>query len=172
MPNISIRSINSADLILLQKISKQTFSETFLPFNSPENINSYLENELSVKKLSNELANKNSTFYFAEVDTTPVGYLKINALDAQTEIKEGNALEIERIYVLKEFHGAKVGQKLFEKAMELAIQKSVDYIWLGVWEQNLKAIRFYEKNGFVIFNKHVFKLGEDEQTDLMMKLEL
>lgn len=172
MPNISIRSINSADLILLQKISKQTFSETFLPFNSPENINSYLENELSVKKLSNELANKNSTFYFAEVDTTPVGYLKINVLDAQTEIKEGNALEIERIYVLKEFHGAKVGQKLFEKAMELAIQKSVDYIWLGVWEQNLKAIRFYEKNGFVIFNKHVFKLGEDEQTDLMMKLEL
>lgn len=172
MPNISIRNINSADLILLQKISKQTFSETFLPFNSPENINSYLENELSVKKLSTELANKNSTFYFAEVDTTPVGYLKINVLDAQTEIKEGNALEIERIYVLKEFHGAKVGQKLFEKAMELAIQKSVDYIWLGVWEQNLKAIRFYKKNGFVIFNKHVFKLGEDEQTDLMMKLEL
>ena len=172
MPNISIRSINSADLILLQKISKQTFSETFLPFNSPENINSYLENELSVKKLSKELANKNSTFYFAEVDTIPVGYLKINALDAQTEIKEGNALEIERIYVLKEFHGVKVGQKLFEKAMDLAIQKSVDYIWLGVWEQNLKAIRFYEKNGFVIFNKHVFKLGEDEQTDLMMKLEL
>lgn len=172
MPNIFIRNINSADVILLQKISKQTFSETFLPFNSPENINSYLENELSVEKLSNELANKNSTFYFAEVDTTPVGYLKINVLDAQTEIKEGNALEIERIYVLKEFHGAKVGQKLFEKAMELAIQKSVDYIWLGVWEQNLKAIRFYEKNGFVIFNKHVFKLGEDEQTDLMMKLVL
>jgi diamine N-acetyltransferase len=83
-----------------------------------------------------------------------------------------NSLEIERIYVLQEFQGKKVGQMLFGKAVEIAKQKNADYIWLGVWEKNIKAIRFYEKNGFVPFGKHLFKLGDDEQTDIMMKLVL
>lgn len=81
-------------------------------------------------------------------------------------------MEIERIYVLKEFHGKKVGQILYEKAIELAKGIDADFIWLGVWEENPRAIRFYEKNGFSAFDKHIFQLGNDEQTDIMMKLEL
>lgn len=80
-------------------------------------------------------------------------------------------LEIERIYVLKAFHGKKVGQLLHDKAMEVSKQRSVDYVWLGVWEENPRAIRFYEKNSFVAFDKHIFKLGNEEQTDIMMKLQ-
>jgi ribosomal protein S18 acetylase RimI-like enzyme len=74
--------------------------------------------------------------------------------------------------VLKEFHGKKDGQILYDKAIELAREKNVEYVWLGVWEQNPRAIRFYKKNGFVAFDKHIFKLGNDEQTDVMMKLKL
>lgn len=74
--------------------------------------------------------------------------------------------------MLNQFHGKKIGQILYDKAFEIAKQLNADYVWLGVWEQNPKAIRFYEKNGFVPFDKHVFKLGSDEQTDIMMKLQL
>ena len=66
----------------------------------------------------------------------------------------------------------KAGQKLFEKALQIAEQKNVDHVWLGVWEKNIRAIRFYEKNGFAEFDKHLFKLGNDEQTDIMMKLPM
>ncbi|MEX1301581.1 MAG: GNAT family N-acetyltransferase, partial [Desulfotignum sp.] len=91
---------------------------------------------------------------------------------SQTESKAENTLEIERIYVLKEFHGKTVGQQLYEKAMEIAKEKSVTYVWLGVWEKNSKAIRFYEKNGFKAFDTHIFRLGNDKQTDILMKHQM
>jgi ribosomal protein S18 acetylase RimI-like enzyme len=87
-------------------------------------------------------------------------------------LQDNEALEIERIYVSKEFHGKKAGQVLYEKAMEVAKDKNADYVWLGVWEENQRAINFYKKNGFVEFDKHIFKLGNDEQTDIMMRLQL
>ena len=169
---MNIRKINIQDIETLKEIGKLTFAETFSSENSEENMKEYLENGFSTEKLTAELTDQNAEFYFAELDGKTIGYLKVNVGQSQTEIKEKNTLEIERIYVLKEFHGKKVGQILYDKAIELAKEKNVEYVWLGVWEQNPRAIRFYEKNGFVAFDKHVFKLGNDEQTDIMMKLEL
>ncbi len=101
-----------------------------------------------------------------------IGYLKINFGESQTELKDTKALEIERIYVSRELQGKKVGQILYDKAIQIANQKETEYVWLGVWEENPRAISFYKKNGFVEFDKHIFKLGDDEQTDIMMKLKL
>jgi ribosomal protein S18 acetylase RimI-like enzyme len=98
--------------------------------------------------------------------------LKINFGKSQTDLQQENAIEVERIYILNEFQGKKIGQLLFDKAIQISIQEKADYIWLGVWEENVRAIKFYLKNGFVEFDKHIFKLGNDEQTDIMMKLEL
>jgi ribosomal protein S18 acetylase RimI-like enzyme len=170
MTGIDIKKVTHENLDQLQKIGRQTFFETFSSENSAENMKEYLENGFSPKKLHAELADQNSEFYFAELDGKTIGYLKINVGESQTEMKGNNALEIERIYVLKDFHGKSVGQILYEKAIEIAKEKKVDYVWLGVWEQNPRAIRFYEKNGFVAFDKHIFKLGDEEQTDIMMKL--
>lgn len=78
-------------------------------------------------------------------------------------------MEIERIYVLQKYQGKKIGQILYEKAIQIAHDKQVKYVWLGVWEQNLRAINFYKKNDFIEFDKHIFKLGNDAQTDIMMK---
>ena len=169
---IAIRKITVNDINELQNIGKLTFAETFSSGNSEENMKEYLENGFSTEKLTAELTDPNAEFYFAELDGKTIGYLKINFGQSQTEIKDHNALEIERIYVLKEFHGKKVGQILYNKAIELAKEKGAKYVWLGVWEQNPRAIRFYEKNGFIAFDKHVFKLGNDEQTDIMMKLKM
>jgi ribosomal protein S18 acetylase RimI-like enzyme len=87
-------------------------------------------------------------------------------------LKDERAMEIERIYVLKDFHGKNVGQLLYQKAIDIALVKKADYVWLGVWEENPRAINFYKKNGFVEFDKHIFVLGDDEQTDIMMRLKL
>lgn len=169
---IAIRKITINDLNELQSIGKLTFAETFSSGNSEENMKVYLENGFSTEKLTTELSDPNAEFYFAELNGETIGYLKVNVGQSQTEIKDHNALEIERIYVLKEFHGKKVGQILYNKAIALAKEKNVDYVWLAVWEENPRAIRFYEKNGFKAFDKHVFKLGNDEQTDIMMRLSI
>jgi Acetyltransferases len=172
MGNINIEKITIDDINQLQKIGRQTFYETFSESNTEENMKSYLENGFSMDKIKAELSDEDGEFYFAKIDEKVIGYLKLNFGQSQTELKDDKALEIERIYVLKEFHGKKVGQILYDKAFEIARQKRVDYIWLGVWEENPRAINFYKKNGFVEFDKHVFKLGNDEQTDIMMKLKL
>ena len=168
--NIEIKKVSLQEIEELQAISRKTFAETFAERNTVENMNRYLTEELSLEMLTNELANPDSEFYFALLNNQIIGYLKLNTGQAQTEMKDNNSLEIERIYVSKELHGKKVGQVLYKKALEVAKHKRVDHIWLGVWEENLKAINFYTKNGFVAFDKHLFKLGDDEQTDLLMKL--
>lgn len=172
MDNIEMKKVSIDDIDELQKIGRQTFFETFSEANSEENMQKYLQEELSLEKLTVELDDKNSQFFFAIIDTEVIGYVKLNLGQSQTELKDDNALEIERIYVLKRFQGKKVGQLLYEKAIEIAKQQNVDYVWLGVWEENYRAIRFYKKNGFIEFDKHIFQLGNDEQTDLMMKLQL
>ena len=172
MNNILITKTNTNQVHQLQEIGKKTFHETFAEFNSEENMKTYLEKEFAIENLQAQLNNKDSAFYFATLDDNIIGYLKINFGPSQTELKDNASLEIERIYVRKEFHGKKVGQLLYDKIIEIAKEKKVDYIWLGVWEENKKALHFYTKNGFEVFDKHIFKLGNDEQTDLMMKLHL
>jgi ribosomal protein S18 acetylase RimI-like enzyme len=170
--NITILQINDSHIAALQQIGRQTFSETFAESNSAENMAKYLEEEYSYEKLNAELNDPNSIFYFAKMDQNVIGYLKLNFGASQTELKDKNALEIERIYVLKEFHGKKVGQLLFDKAIEIAKEYHVTYVWLGVWEENKRALQFYTKNGFIEFDQHIFVLGDEAQTDIMMKLEL
>jgi predicted FMN-binding regulatory protein PaiB/ribosomal protein S18 acetylase RimI-like enzyme len=169
---IKIRKGFQCDLLTLQRIGQATFSETFADANTEENMRKYLDEGFSIEKLTEELSNPNSQFYFAELNNKTIGYLKLNIGSSQTELKDNKALEIERIYVLKEFQGKKVGQLLYEKAIQIANNSNVEYVWLGVWEENPRAITFYKKNGFVEFDKHIFRLGNDEQTDIMMKLEL
>ena len=169
---MKIRKINIDDLEALRNLSIQTFKETFEEVNTEEDMQKYLDENLSIEKLKTELENPNSEFYFAENNNEILGYLKLNFKDAQTEKLEENHFEIERIYVLKAFLGQKIGQILFDKAIEIGREKNLEYVWLGVWEENHRAIRFYGKNGFEIFGKHDFVLGEDVQTDLLMKMKI
>lgn len=172
MKEVEIRRVTFNEINQLQKISRQTFYETFSAVNTEENMAKYLTEEFSLEKLSVELNNKNSEFYFAIFEKEIIGYLKLNSGQSQTEFKDIKSLEIERIYVLKEFHGKNVGQLLYQKAIQRAQETGADSVWLGVWEENPRAISFYKKNGFVEFDKHIFKLGDDEQIDIMMKLQL
>jgi len=172
MTDIKIEKVTIKKIDQLQQIGRQTFHETFSAGNTEENMSKYLDEGFSSEKLAAELNDKNTEFYFAVLNQKVIGYLKLNFGQSQTELQDDKALEIERIYVLRDYHGKSVGQLLYGKAIEVARQKNSDYVWLGVWEENLRAINFYKKNGFIEFDKHIFKLGDDKQTDIMMKLKL
>lgn len=170
--SITVSKVISSDLSELQTLAIKTFSESFGPDNTKENLERHLANSFSTQKLNTELTNPDSEFYLAILNEIPVGYLKVNYGLAQSELQNSNAVEIERIYVLQQFQGKIIGQHLFNKAREIAKSRNADYLWLGVWERNEKAIKFYKKNGFVQFGKHAFMLGDDKQMDILMKLDL
>jgi len=172
MQHVNITKTTIDEVSALQQIGRQTFFETFAQSNSEADMQKYLTDKFSTTQISREVSHPDSQFYIAWENGAALGYLKINTGTAQTELQDESSLEIERIYVLSAYHGKKIGQLLFNKALEIAQDLNKPTIWLGVWEQNTKAIRFYEKNGFVAFGKHIFKLGEDEQTDIMMKKTL
>jgi ribosomal protein S18 acetylase RimI-like enzyme len=172
MENILLKRVNPDDLAQLQQIATKTFLEAFAASNTEENMTTYLAEGFSSEKLSTELHDAHSEFYFACLGEKVIGYLKVNFGPSQTDVKDDKSLEIERIYVLKEFHGQQVGQMLFDKAIQIAKQQHADYVWLGVWEHNPRAIQFYKKNGFFEFDRHIFHLCDDAQTDIMMKLKL
>lgn len=169
MESLEIKKVRLNDVAALQRIGIQTFRETFLASNSEENMTKYLEEGFGIDHLTKQVSDTASQFYFALLDGEVIGYLKLNRGQSQTDLKNEKSLEIERIYVLGAYHGKKIGQLLYDKAVEIAKELQVDYVWLGVWEHNPRAIRFYQKNGFVEFARHMFKLGEEEQTDIMMK---
>lgn len=169
MASIIINTASTEDFETIQSLGRQTFSETFAESNSEEAMNTYLEESFSTEKMESELSNPYSYFFIAWEEEVAVGYLKLNSGPAQTELQDDTSLEIERIYVKKSHHGQKVGQLLYNKALETARLLNKTYLWLGVWEENLRALQFYRKNGFEEFGIHTFRLGNDDQTDLMMK---
>lgn len=170
---LTIRPVTPHDVELLRKLSVKTFTDAFARFNTPENMHQYIENNLSETRLLNEINTPGSAFYFAEKDGQVCGYLKLNTDGAQTDLKtQTDTLEIERIYVLNEFQNQKIGQFLFDSSMEIACQSNKKTLWLAVWEHNPGAIAFYKRNGLSEFGSHSFKLGEDLQTDILMKVEL
>ena len=170
--HLSIRRANQSDIKALQEIAKTTFLSTYGADNTVANMEKYLADNFNPDRLLSELQNPESQFYFAEIGEQVIGYMKLNLGKAQTESKLEHALEIERIYVLSDFQGRKIGRRLYSKALEVAKSLNLQRLWLGVWEENPKAVQFYKKMGFQPFEKHIFKLGDDEQTDIMMKIEL
>jgi len=123
---------------------------------------------MSIDQLTKEWNNDGSKFYFARLNDDVIGYLKLNNLNFNGIDETLRGIEIARIYVLSTFDGTGAGQLLFDKALRIAEEKKYDYLWLGVWENNPRAIRFYEKNGFVKSGKKQFVLGNDIQTDWVM----
>ncbi|MEZ4884939.1 MAG: GNAT family N-acetyltransferase [Chitinophagales bacterium] len=172
LEQIQFLQLTLEDVGELTKISRSTFFNTFSEQNTPANMQEYLDLAFNEKRLASELNNQNSTYYFAKVGRETVGYAKINWGMAQTDLKENDGMELERIYVLKKYQGKKVGKKLLTHIIEIAENKGMTYLWLGVWEKNEKAIQFYKHFGFTICGSHPFQVGNELQVDYIMKRTL
>ena len=169
---IRFQKLSPDDLRELREISRSTFFEAFGEQNNSEDLHSYLNKAFSEETLKNELLDPRSEFYFAKLKNKTLGYFKINFEGAQTEFQDPDAMELERIYVLKEHQKQKLGQAMLDAVIEMAIQRGLRYLWLGVWEKNQQAIKFYQKNRFEFAGTHDFWVGNDLQTDRIMKLNL
>jgi ribosomal protein S18 acetylase RimI-like enzyme len=172
MNDMKITEANINDAELLRTLAEETFNETYAGLNSEEDMEHYISTNFNIDSVKAELSTIGSHFFIVWDAAEAIGYIKLNTGEVQTELQDPSSLEIERIYVKAKYHGKKIGQLLYEKAVLVARQMDKNSIWLGVWEHNPKAIRFYEKNGFVAFDTHLFTLGAEIQTDLMMRKTL
>lgn len=169
---ITIERVSMDASVSLLELSRQTFFDAFAHLNDPANMQAFADKAFTSSSFDEQLNNPDSEFYYARIDGNVAGYIKLNFNGAQTEFHDPQALELERIYVFQEYQGRKIGHQLLDFAIQTAISKNFHYIWLGVWEHNLGAIRFYQNQGFEIFSSHPFMLGADQQTDLLMKKKL
>lgn len=161
-----------SDLETLKEISFQTFYETFEDVTAKKSIDDYTNSAYTNKNLIEELNDSNSFFYFLYLDKKLAGYLKLNINNSQTEPMGSEYLEIQRIYIKNDFQKNGLGKILINKSIEIAKKYNKKYIWLGVWEYNYIAQKFYKKHGFTKTGSHVFMMGDEKQTDYIMKKQL
>jgi ribosomal protein S18 acetylase RimI-like enzyme len=166
---LTIRLATEHDIDKLLPLAHYIFDVSFSAQNNPDDFQVYTSKAFTSEQFLKEFQQPNSSFFCAYLNHRMIGYLKLNVGSAQTELQDEKALEIERIYIHPEQQGKGIGKKLLQTATKVAQQHHLKYIWLGVWEENSRAIRFYERNGFVAFDTHSFWLGSDEQTDILMK---
>ncbi|WP_190810493.1 GNAT family N-acetyltransferase [Flagellimonas sp. S3867] len=160
------------DLEKLVTISKATFIDAFEKDNNPADFESYINEAFSSERLRSELENKNTRFYFVFSGHELIGYLKLNKGPAQSDIKDDQSLELERIYVIQQFQGKGIGNWLLQQVIQIARNEASNYVWLGVWQKNQAAVRFYLRHGFQKFDTHPYYIGKDKQTDWLMRLNL
>ncbi|MFK7813274.1 MAG: GNAT family N-acetyltransferase [Maribacter sp.] len=170
--SLSFQKCSFSDLDNLIEISRKTFVDAFEKDNDPIDFKNYINVAFEKNTISGQLKNTNSFFYFVYKDELLVGYFKLNVNDAQTDIESEESIELERIYVLQEFQGKQIGKEMLQEAIRLAVLHNKVYLWLGVWEHNIDAIRFYERNGFTKFDTHPYYIGKDKQTDWLMRVEI
>ena len=163
-----IRQCTSDDAWLIRSLGMTTFRDTFAADNSRENIEDYLRHSFSPELVKSQLSEPESVFMLASVGGTPAAYMQLNTGKAQTEQFGDTSMEIERLYVLSDFKRQGLGTMLVNQAFERARNRDLSKIWLGVWERNEPAQRFYQAMGFKRTGEHTFTLGTDIQTDWIM----
>ena len=170
---LTIRNATAGDIELLTHIGRQSFDETFAQYNTPENMASYLSTSFNLEKQAAEFVQPGSLFLIAESAGIPVGYTRLQVgTGGETCLTGQNPIELVRIYLLHAWTGKGYGNQLMQACLEMARERGCDTVWLGVWEENERAIRFYEKCGFKQVGTHSFLLGSDQQIDYIMEKKL
>jgi len=169
---LSIRVATISDAEMMTEFAWRTFHDAFAPMNSPDNMEAYMSQNFTVQKFSAQIADPRATFLIAEIDTTPVAFAKLYDGEVPICVSGLAPVEIERFYVDRQFHGKGVAQTLMQACFDRARQSGHGTIYLGVWENNHRAIAFYRKCGFDVVGSHVFQLGDEAQNDLLMERRL
>ena len=160
------------DTSAMREVAVQSYYDTFADSNTPENMVAFLSESYNLNKLEAEFYEQGSVLYLACEGDKVIGFLRLRLNDEVSEELGANSIELQRLYIDSDYHGKHVGRKLMEQAMAYAHQNKFDWIWLGVWERNFKAQKFYANWGFERFGEHVFQMGDDPQIDWILKRRL
>ena len=172
MNEIIVRTASPNDAALIADMSRQTFYDSFASQNTKDDMDMFMNEQFSKVKLIKEVEEPGSLFFLAWEDEQPVGYMRMRDGERYPEFGNFSSIEIARIYAIQAAIGKGVGSALVKTCLEVAKERNRELIWLGVWEHNQRAIRFYEKWGFEKFGEHEFLLGKDVQLDWLMKKKL
>ena len=171
--NIYIRQATHEDCDTIVDLGRKTFVETYAEVTYNGVLEAYIEKKFSPEIITAELNNPHAWFYIGFVDEVPVAFTKLRNDRKAKGLEQNNVLEIERIYVLKEYQGVKVGKEMMDRCKAIATQDKYNIIWLQVWQRNNKAIQFYQKAGFVIYETTTFSYSKDiKQEDFLMRYNL
>ena len=169
MPTIEIRQAVPDDAAPLATLAEQTFRRAFAAQNTPEDIESYVATNFSPAQVEAELGEEASTFLVADANGSLLGYAKLRDDRAETCVTGPSPVELERLYVHTDAIGQGLGAKLMRACLDWAGDAGFETLWLGVWARNERAIAFYERWHFETVGSHVFRLGSDDQIDLIMQ---
>lgn len=169
MSNVSIRMANRDDAELIADMSRTSFYEAFAKDNTKEDMDIFLNEQFTKDALMKEVKEEDGIFILAFADELPVGYARLRLHNQENKLAGENAIELARIYALPNAIGKGVGGALMQKCIDIALNLEKKILWLGVWEKNERAIAFYKRWGFEKFNEHAFLLGNDLQTDWLMR---
>lgn len=169
---VKIRTATITDLAVVQAIGRQTFIDSFGKDNAAANMDHYLQTAFCEEQIRNELTEAGTYFFLAFDESTLAGYAKVRVSNEVLELLGNNAIELQRIYVINTFMGRGVGRELLTTCLRHAASHKFEWIWLGVWERNYNAQRFYLSAGFQKFGEHFFDMGDDRQTDWLMKRKI
>lgn len=172
MPAIQIRIAGPEDAEMIADMSQRTFYDTFADQNTPENMAIYLNAQFTREMQMAEVVLPGRIFLLAEEHGQPVGYASMREMTPPRGLEHTRAIEIVQLYAEKKMIGKGVGKALMQRCLDIALEKNKEYVWLGVFEQNLRALAFYKKWGFEKFGEHIFIVGLDPQKDWWMKKKL
>jgi diamine N-acetyltransferase len=169
---IEIRLATPEDASIIAEISRRTFYDTFAAHNTPEDMDKFLNEQFRFDELVKEVHSPENIFIVAEAGNEVAGYAYMRESAPPPSLDELPSIEIARIYALQGMIGKGVGNALMKRCVETAYDMGKRMIWLGVWENNFRAIQFYNRWGFEKFDEHNFILGNDVQKDWLMKKTL
>ncbi len=174
MSQTLIRPAKLDDAKLLTELAYKTFWDAFAhhPKNPPDDLAAYMRQAFTEEQLLSELSDANNIFLIAEYEGETAGYAKLIIGTTEDGVTAKNPIELSRLYSHQRFLGKGVGQSLIDECFSIAKTNGHDVMWLGVWEYNPRAQKFYEKNGFHFVGKHTFLLGSDPQIDLLMQRDI
>jgi ribosomal protein S18 acetylase RimI-like enzyme len=166
--DLQIRQATGADADSIASLGRQTFRDAFGADNQPEDMQAYVSEHFSPSRIEGEMKSPDSTYLLAILGDRLIGYALLRKGGNAQLAGVADPIELARIYILKAYLGRGYGSLLMQACLGEAGRAGHDAIWLGVWQQNTGAIRFYERSGFKIVGTQKFRLGEDIQDDYVM----
>ena len=152
----------------MAELAERTFRDTFAELNTPSDIDLHCRSSYSEELQAREICDPNTTTLLCDNAGDLIAFGQLRWTNPPPCVVASRPAEIYRLYVDKAWHGKRVAQALMAALLETASTGRADVVWLGVWENNPRAIAFYTKTGFVEVGDHTFLLGHDAQRDLVL----